>query len=99
MSDVKPAGRTLRLSVPRRIMCDLLAHAKTIPTVPVQKQMNLAGLVAARGRLSERPGWCAIFTKAYALTALRFPELRRAYMAYPWPHLYEHPFSIASIAV
>ncbi len=96
----KEVGRRLRLSVPRRIMGDLLAFAKAIPTVPVQRSMNLAKVVAARARLSpDSPGWCAIFTKAYACTALRFPELRRAYLSFPRPCLYEHPFSIASIAV
>ena len=95
-------GRTLSLSVPRRVMCDLLAFAKAIPTVPVQRQMNVAGVAAARTRLAlagDAPGWCAIFTKAYAITALRFPELRRAYLSVPWAYLYEHPHSIASVAV
>ena len=27
------------------------------------------------------------------------PELRRAYLGWPWPHLYEHPSNIASVAV
>jgi len=98
----KGVGRTFSLSVPRRVMCDLLAFARAIPTVPVQRQMNVAAVAAARSRLTvagESPGWCAVFTKAFAITALRFPELRRAYLSFPRPHLYEHPFSIASIAV
>lgn len=83
-------------------MCDLLAFAKAIPTVPVQRQMNVASLTAARLRTAPgpaRPGWCAIFAKAFALTALEFPELRRAYLSLPRPYFYEHPFSIASIAI
>jgi len=40
-----------------------------------------------------------LFTKAYALVAAARPELRRAYVKFPWPHLYEHPVSIASIAI
>lgn len=98
----KGVGRKIALSVPRRIMCDLLAFAKGIPTVPVQRQMNVASVAAARARPAlapDPPGWCAIFTKAYAITALRFPELRRAYLSFPRPYLYEHRFSIASIAV
>ncbi len=98
----KAVGRKIALSAPRRIMCDLMAVSKSIPTVPVQRAMNIANVVAARARLApgpDVPGWCAIFTKAYALTALRFPELRRAYVSFPRPHLYEHPHSIASIAV
>jgi hypothetical protein len=83
-------------------MCDLLAFAKAVPTVPVQRQMNLAPLAAMRARRAgapDLPGWCALFTKAYGVTAGRFPELRRAYLSFPWPHLYEHPFSIATVAI
>ncbi|MGL5097428.1 MAG: hypothetical protein ACRDD1_17710, partial [Planctomycetia bacterium] len=40
-----------------------------------------------------------LFTKAYALTAAERPELRRAYLSFPWPYLYEHSASVASIAV
>jgi hypothetical protein len=95
-------GRSLPLSAPRRIMCDLMAFAKAIPTVPVQRQMNVASVVEARTDPALRasaPGWCAIFTKAYGVMALRFPQLRRAYLPLLRPHLYEHPYSIASIAV
>jgi pyruvate/2-oxoglutarate dehydrogenase complex dihydrolipoamide acyltransferase (E2) component len=95
-------GRTLPLSPLRRTMCDLLAFAKAIPTVPVQRRMNVSRAARARAGLAAgaaRPGWCAIFTKAYALTARRFPELRRAYLSFPRPHLYEHPQSIASVAI
>ncbi len=95
----KAVGRRLALSVPRRIMGDLLAFARAIPTVPVQRQINVARAAAARAMMPDAPGWCAIFTKAYALTAMRFPELRRAYLSFPRPCLYEHPHSIASIAV
>jgi hypothetical protein len=95
----KEAGRWVTLSPARRTMSDLLAFAKAIPTVPVQRSMNLTPLVEARTRTADAPGWVAIFAKAYGITAIRFPELRRAYMPVPWAHLYEHPFSIASIAV
>jgi hypothetical protein len=94
-------GRRIPLSLPRRVMGDLLSFAKAIPSVPVQRRMNVAFVLAARSRaasLPDVPGWCAIFTKAYAITASRIPELRRAYLAFPFASLYEHPFSIASIA-
>ena len=31
--------------------------------------------------------------------ACQYPELRLAYMPFPRPHLYEHPCSVASIAI
>ncbi len=92
-------GRMIRLSVPRRIVIDLLYFASGIPTVPVQKRMSLGALVAARAACRERPRWTAIFTKAYALMAREFPEFRRAYVKIPWPHLYEYPASNATVII
>jgi len=98
-ADKARKGRTLALSVPRRIMCDLLAFARAIPSVPVQRHMNVAPLAAARSRLAVAPGWCAIFAKAYGIMASQHPEFRRSYQPLPRPHLYEYPFSSASIAI
>jgi hypothetical protein len=61
--------------------------------------MALARLVAARAALAIRPSWTAIFTKAYALVAADTPELRRAYLKFPWSHLCEYPHSAATVAV
>lgn len=92
-------GQMIRLSIPRRMVIDLLHFARKVPTVPVQKRIALAALISARGACREKPRWTAIFTKAYALTARDFPELRRAYCKLPWPHLYEYPTSNANIIV
>jgi hypothetical protein len=92
-------GRSLPLSAARRLIGDFLHCARQVPTVPVQRRMNIAPLVAARAQADPRPSWCSLFTKAYALVAAARPELRRAYLTFPWPHLYEHPVSIASIAI
>lgn len=92
-------GRAMSLSVPRRLVIDLLYFAAAIPTVPVQRRMSLAPLVAARAACQQRPRWTAIFAKAYALVAREFPALRRVYIKIPWPHLYEYPASSAYIVV
>jgi len=92
-------GRPLPLSAPRRFMVDLLHFASRIPTVPVQRRMQLAEVVQARVAATPRPSWPAIFLKAYARVAAEVPELRRAYISLPWPHLYEYPTSVASVAV
>jgi hypothetical protein len=92
-------GRRLGLSLPRRFVCDLLHFAKKVPSVPMQKRMRLAELVAARKALPQRVSWCVIFLKAYATVAASRPELRRAYVPIPWPHLYEHSGNIASVGI
>src|SRR5262245_48844794 len=92
-------GRTLSLSLPRRLVCDLVEFAHRVPSVPVQRVMNVAAVERMRLPLASRPSWCTIFTKAYAQVSAEFPEFRRAYLSFPWARLYEHTDSIASVAV
>lgn len=92
-------GRWISLSGPRRMVGDLTHFAHQIPTVPVQRRLCLADVAAARAACPDRPGWPAVFIKAYARVTQDVPELRRAYLSLPWPHLCEYPTSVASIAV
>jgi len=92
-------GRKLSLSPPRRLISDLMHFARQVPSVPVQRRMNVSRLVAARQLAEPRPSWIALFTKAFAMVAARRPTFRQAYLGFPWPHLYEHPISVASIAI
>jgi hypothetical protein len=80
-------------------MCDYLHFARQIPSVPVQRRMRIGEVVAARAATGLRPSWCAIFTKAYGFVTAGCPQLRRAYLAFPWPHLYEHPVNVTSVAI
>lgn len=95
----QPAGHYLPLSLSRRFICDLVHFAKQVPTVPMERCMELAPLVAARRAALPRPSWCAVFTKAYAMVAADRPELRRAYIPFPRPRLYEHPVNAAAIGI
>jgi hypothetical protein len=95
----QPTGFTIPLSLPRRLISDYLHFAAQVPGVPVERCMNLARLAEAREMAVPRPGWCAVFTKAWALVCQRHPVLRRAYLGGPSPRLYQHPINVASIAV
>jgi hypothetical protein len=92
-------GHKIPLSLPRRFICDLVHFAQQVPTVPVQRRMQLAEVSHARSDAEPRPSWCAVFTKALALVAAGRPELRRAYLKCPWPHLFEANENVASIAI
>jgi hypothetical protein len=92
-------GQWIPLSIPRRLIADLMYFSAHIPSIPVQREMSLRSVLAARSALSPRPPLPALLTKAYALVAAEFPELRRAYVQLPWPHLHEYPTSIATVAV
>ena len=93
------AGRFIRLSLPRQYIIDLLHFSQKIPSIPVQRRMNLSRPLAARKRLVNAPSWVVIVAKAYAIVCAETPTLRRSYLALPWAHLYQHPNSLASIAI
>lgn len=92
-------GRRIPLTPGRRLAVDFLHFAAGVPTVPVQRRMDLRAVVRARGQLSSRPSWTAIFTKAYGRVSDDLPELRRAYVKFPRPHLVEYPSPVAAITV
>lgn len=80
-------------------MGDLLHASQKVPSVPMERRMDLGPLVSARQTWSRRVSWCAIFMKAYATLSARRPELRRAYLSFPWGHIYEHPMNVASFSL
>ena len=67
--------------------------------MPVQRRMNLTELVEARAGLPERIELVRHLHQGVRATAAQTPELRRAYLSFPWARLYEHPHSIASVAI
>src|SRR5260370_13544989 len=93
----RPAGRNIAISPFRRLVIDLMHFSQKVPSVTVDRRMNLAKLVAARQACLTRPTWYTLFTKAYAIVSARTPELRRSYLHYPWPHFYEHPRNVATL--
>ncbi|MCE9630079.1 MAG: hypothetical protein K8S94_05080 [Planctomycetia bacterium] len=55
---------------------DIAELAKTIPLFPVEREMRVADVAAARSAAARRIGWAAIFLKGYALVAREMPVLR-----------------------
>ena len=57
-------GHSIGLSLPRRMVTDLLHFGAGVPTVPVERRMRLGPVVAARAACPDRPPWTAVFAKA-----------------------------------
>lgn len=93
----EPIGQSLQLPPGRRVICDLMDASARAPTVTIQKDVHLAEVVAARNLASPRPSWCGIFTKAYASVVANRPELRRAFLSFPWERLFEYHQTSADI--
>ncbi|MFL5329718.1 MAG: hypothetical protein ACJ8C4_12465 [Gemmataceae bacterium] len=92
-------GIRLPLSPARKLVNELMHHARKVPSIPLKMQFNVAHLAMARYGCADRPSWVSLFLKAYAIVARDIPELRRFYMPWPWPHLYEHPISECVVLV
>jgi hypothetical protein len=92
-------GRRVPLSLPRRWIVDVMHVSRHVPMVTASRRFDVADVAAARARAADPPPWPVLFVKAYALVAARLPALRRAYVRYPWPHLYEADRSIATLSV
>jgi hypothetical protein len=95
----KAVGRYLPVSPFRRIVTDLMHFSRQVPSVTADRRMDLAPLAAARQACTPRPGWCVLFTKAFGMLGRDYPELRRSYLKFPWPRLYEHPHTVATLNV
>jgi hypothetical protein len=78
---------------------EFLHHGRKIPSVPVARTCNLADIAAARDRAAPKPSWTALFIRAYGLVNREHPELRRAYLSWPYVRLYEHPHSTCALVV
>lgn len=104
-SSSQSGNRRVSVSLPRRFVIDLLHFSKQIPTLPMQRTMQLQKVVAERsltggcGPRGQKICWSAIFIRAFALLAQRHPEFRRAYVKSPWPVFYESGVSVASFSV
>lgn len=95
----KSRGKSIAISPFRGLVIDLMHFSAQVPTVSIDRRMDLAELVEARKRCSPRPSWTALFTKAYGIVAARQPLLRRCYMELPWPRFYEHYKNVVTLNV
>jgi len=94
---IQPTGRYYSVSYFRRLVSDLMQFAATVPSVTIERRMDLARLVAARKACTTSPTWSAIFIKAYSIVAARTRELRTAYLKFPWPRFYEHSINVCTL--
>jgi hypothetical protein len=92
-------GTVRKISVPRRLVADLMHASIRVPFVSLTRPLNIRPLLEARALAAQPPGWAAIFVKAFCLVAKEQPVLRTLYAKWPWPHFYELPRSVGMVAI
>ena len=88
-------GTVRKITLPRRLVADLMHASIRVPFVSLARPLYLRTLLEARAQAARRPGWAAIFVKAFALVAKEEPVLRTLYVKWPLPAFYELPRSVA----
>lgn len=94
-----PPGHSLPLTLPRRFVGDVMYFSRSVPLVVVERLATVPEVARARQVAESRPGWLALFLKAAGLATQDVPELRRSFLSFPWPRLYEHGCSIPAVTV
>jgi hypothetical protein len=92
-------GTIRKISLPRRLIVDLMHASMRVPFVSLRRTLNIRTLAEARAAATERPGWAAIFAKAFSLVARDEPVLRTLFVDWPWSYFYELPRSVGMIAI
>jgi hypothetical protein len=92
-------GTTRTISLPRRLIIDLMRASRDVPFVSLARTLNVRPLLEARHLVARPPGFAAIFVKAFALVAQEEPTLRTLYAKWPRPCFYELPRSVAMVAI
>jgi len=92
--------RPRRMLVPRsrRLVVDLMHFQAKVPTCAHDRHCDFRRVAEARERCPVRISWSMIFIKAFGQVADRYPALRQMYLPFPWPHIYQHPTSMAMVA-
>jgi len=91
--------RTSLIPLHRRWVSDIVHFGMRTHPVGVNRIINVSAVAAARKQSQPLVAWAAIWIKAVALASRDWPELRTAYLPYPWPRMYVHPHTVASVVV
>jgi len=92
-------GTFRKVTLPRRLVADLMHASVRIPFVTLSRPLNIRGLLEARAQIAQPPGWAAIFVKAFALVAKDEPRLRTLFIKWPVAHFYELPRSVCFLTI
>lgn len=90
--------RRMRVPRSRRLTIDLLHYHAKVPTCAHDRLCDFRRVAEARQLCPLRVSWSMIFIKAFGVVAARCPALRQMYLPLPWPHIYQHPSSVAMLA-
>src|SRR5262249_17821424 len=91
--------RSSSIPLHRRWMGDIIHFGMKSQTVGCNWIINVAAAAEARKTRHPPVSWVAVWVRAIAMAGSKWPELRTCYLPYPWPRMYLHPFTVATLLV
>lgn len=91
--------RRFRLPRSRRLTTDVLFFHRRVPVCPHDRVIDLSPLRDIRAACPHRISWSLLFLKAFGMVAQSQPVLRQLYFPWPWASVYEHPSTVAMMAI
>ena len=92
-------GRSLGMPKSRRTVTDLLRLTSRVPAHTQLCKLSIPDVVIARQATAIRIGWPVVMFRAYANVCADMAELRRVFVRWPRPRIYEHPVSVGRMTV
>ena len=97
-SDENERPRRMRVPRSRRLTIDLLHYREKSSDLRTIESVIFAPWPRPASDRAVDISWSMIFIKAFGMVAARYPVLRQMYLPFPWPHIYQHPTSVAMVA-
>jgi hypothetical protein len=91
--------RSSAVPLHRRWIADIIHLGRRAHTVGADLVVNVAAAAAARNARQPSVSWVSVWVRAVGLVARNHPELRTAYLPFPWPRLYVHPSMAVTVMI
>ena len=83
----------------RRWIADIIHVGRKAHTVGADLVVNVAAAAAARTARQPAVSWVSMWVRAVGIVARNRPELRTAYLPFPWPRMYVHPSMAVTVMI
>jgi len=92
-------GRRLSFSNGRRLVDDVIRVSNQMPMAAFSSEWDVAQIAKLRRMAKPKISWNVLMMKAHAIVCLENPMLRRNYVRFPFPHLYEHHQTVCMMTI
>jgi hypothetical protein len=92
-------GRRIPFSNGRRLVDDVIRVSNQMPMAAFATQWDVAQIAKLRRMAKPKISWNVLVMKAHAIVCRNNQSLRRSYVRFPYPHLYEHHQNVCMMTI